>query len=81
MALVGGVSRCTLYHVHCQRVHVYVMQNVHNDEILNATQQHNRKAKQHNTTRPKQPFSNKNWLPRVGLMYIHVTNGTDMHTQ
>ena len=30
-------------------------------------QQHNRKAKQRNTTHPKQSFSKKNWLPRVGF--------------
>ena len=29
--------------------------------------QHNRKTKQHNTTRPKQSFFKKNWLLCVGF--------------
>ena len=65
-----------------QRCWIYMYMNNHSKRCWRKArqQQHNRKAKQHNTTRPKQSFFKENWLPRVGLEPTTISSPGDALT-
>ena len=60
----------------CIYIHIYIHEKSLQEMLRKARQQqHNRKAKQHNTT-PRKSFFKENWLPRVGLKPTTISNAT-----